>query len=150
MFLLCFSSFNAQIFHQKMSTASDATERWVSGNAEFFRMNRILDIYFVGGFGTVQWVDVDEYTSAVPDEIVVQNPNLTLQVLNQTFSESLRKVLSRKNGPADDAAFISIDKQGVDVRVRRGGDYSVERVSFDLQVNSLEDAKAEMQRMLTE
>ena len=32
----------------------DKEERWVSGNAAYFRMNRVLDIYFVGGFGTVQ------------------------------------------------------------------------------------------------
>lgn len=41
-----------QIFHQKH--AVEKKGRWVSGNAVFFRMHRILDIYFVGGFGTVQ------------------------------------------------------------------------------------------------
>ncbi len=41
-----------QIFHQKH--AAEKKGRWVCGNAVFFRMNRILDIYFVGGFGTVQ------------------------------------------------------------------------------------------------
>lgn len=130
-----------------MSLVSDVNKRWVSGNAVYFRMDRILDIYFAGGFGTVQWVDVDEYTSAQPDQIVVQNPNHTLQILNQTFSESLRKALSRAHGNADDAAFISIDKLGADVRVRRGGDYSVERVGFDAQVESLDDALAAMERM---
>lgn len=133
-----------------MSTASDESERWLSGNAEYFRMDRIMDIYFVGGFGTVQWVDVKEYARAQPDQIVVQNPNLTLKVLNENFSEPLRKVLSRAHGPADDAAFISIDKLGADVRVRRGGNYSVERVGFDCQVESLEDAKAAILRMLSE
>ena len=33
--------------------SSDRHERWVSANASFFRMHRILDIFFVGGFGTV-------------------------------------------------------------------------------------------------
>ena len=43
----------AQIFHQKHA-AESGSEKWICGNALFFRMNRILDIYFVGGFGTVQ------------------------------------------------------------------------------------------------
>jgi hypothetical protein len=45
-----------QIFHAKHATRANRapTERYVSGNSLFFRMNRILDIYFVGGFGTVQ------------------------------------------------------------------------------------------------
>lgn len=43
-----------QIFHAKHATRANRDERYVSGNAVHFRMNRILDIYFVGGFGTVQ------------------------------------------------------------------------------------------------
>lgn len=130
-------------------SGSESKGRWVSGNAVYFRMNRILDIYFVGGFGTVQWLDVDEYTGAQPDQIVVQNPNATLQALNQAYAEPLRQALSAGSA-ADDAAFISIDKLGADIRIRRGGDYSVERVGFDMQVNSLDDALAAVQHVLTE
>ncbi len=44
----------------------------------------------------------------------------------------LRDLLSRRDHPpADDAAFISIDGRGADVRVRKGGEYSVERIGFD-------------------
>lgn len=60
--------------------ATEKKNRWVSGNYMFFRMHRISDIYFVGGFGTVQWVDVAEYVSAKPDEIVTSDPHHTLQV----------------------------------------------------------------------
>ncbi|KAL0857141.1 hypothetical protein Bca101_062295 [Brassica carinata] len=31
------------------------------GNFHYFRMHNISDIYFIGGFGTVAWVDVKEY-----------------------------------------------------------------------------------------
>lgn len=138
----------ADIFHQKLSCSRNSKDRWVSGNAVYFRMDRILDIYFVGGFGTVQWVDIDEYTAAQPDQIVVESPALTLQTLNQHFSEELREALSLQHGPADDAAFISIDKRGADVRIRRGGDYNVERVPFSIQVETLDDAMSEMKRIL--
>ena len=138
-------------------------ERWVSGNFSFFRMHRISDIYFVGGFGTVQWVDVAEYASVKPDQIALVEPHHTLkacphldqpfwcvcwsslsgmaamaiasaryvQVLNERFSEALRHKLSRPQLAADDAAFISIDRLGTDVRVRHGNEYSVERLSFE-------------------
>ena len=61
--------------------ASEKKNRWVSGNYMFFRMHRISDIYFVGGFGTVQWVDVGDYVAANPDQIVRSQPHQTLQVL---------------------------------------------------------------------
>lgn len=50
------------------------------GNFMFFRMHRITDIYFVGGFGTVQWIDVDEYLGSAPDAIATNHPTRTLQV----------------------------------------------------------------------
>ena len=43
----------AQVFVAKHAT-DDKKERWLSGNSVFFRMHRISDVYFVGGFGTVQ------------------------------------------------------------------------------------------------
>lgn len=138
----------ADIFHQKLSSCRNSKERWVSGNAMYFRMDKILDIYFVGGFGTVQWVDVQEYTQAQPDQIVMESPALTLQTLNEHFSLDLREALSQHHGPADDAAFISIDKLGADVRIRKGGDYNVERVPFSVQVDNLDDAILEIKRIL--
>ncbi|GAB4823563.1 hypothetical protein N2152v2_010609 [Parachlorella kessleri] len=150
-----------EIFHQKH--AAEKKGRWVSGNAVFFRMNRILDIYFVGGFGTVQWVDVEEYTSVQPDKVVLETPNHTLQVLNEQYSGQLRQLLGQPEREADDAVFISVDKLGADIRVRKGGDYLVERVGFDraacpltqacllLQpVECLLDAQQAVQRLLTE
>jgi hypothetical protein len=60
--------------------ANERTEKWVMGNYMFFRMHRITDIYFVGGFGTVQWIDVNEYLTATPDAIATNSPAVTLQV----------------------------------------------------------------------
>lgn len=52
-----------------------------SSNFVYFRMNRITDIYFVGGFGTVQWLTPEEYLSSAPDAIVISgNPTKMLQV----------------------------------------------------------------------
>ena len=59
----------------------------MSGNSMFFRMHRLLDIYFVGGFGTVQFIDVDEYKGTRPDAIVMDHPHQTLQA--RTFATVL-------------------------------------------------------------
>ena len=53
-----------------------------------------------------------------------------VQVLNESHSEGLRQALSSPKGMVDDAAFISIDRQGADVRVRRSSEYVVERLTF--------------------
>lgn len=63
---------------------NERSEKWVLGNFMFFRMHRITDIYFVGGFGTVQWIDVDEYLGSTPDAIATNQPYRTLQVRSST------------------------------------------------------------------
>ena len=38
------------------------------------------DIYFIGGFGTVAWVDVNEYENLKPDRIAVDGGEQYLKV----------------------------------------------------------------------
>jgi len=96
----------------------------------------------------VQWIDVAEYAAVKPDAIVMDHPLRTLEVLNETHHDQLRELLSKPNQPVSDAAFISIDRLGTDVRVRFGTEYSVERIGFDTPVHTLEEATASMARML--
>lgn len=135
-----------EIFNRKQ--AAERKDGWVMGNNIFFRMHRISDIYFVGGFGTVQWVDVAEYAATSPDSIVLDNPHKTLQILNERHADTLRKVMSHNNQPAEDAAFISIDRRGTDVRIRHGNEYCVERLGFDFHVHTLDHALSATSQLL--
>ena len=53
------------------------------------------------------------------------------QTLNDTFSVELKSMLGSPGDAVSDAAFISIDRLGTDVRVRQGTDYSVQRIGFE-------------------
>lgn len=120
--------------------APEKKEKWVFGNFLFFRMHKILDIYFVGGFGTVQWIDIAEYLSSKPDQIATNHPQKTLQLLTETYADDLLKMLAKSGIAADEIAFISIDASGTDVRIRSGQDYNVERLGFDFKVHTEQDA----------
>ena len=76
--VLCTLFAGMQIYVAKH--AREKKGEWVSGNLMFFRMHRISDIYFVGGFGTVQWVDVADYIATKPDSIVAAEPQQTISV----------------------------------------------------------------------
>ncbi|XP_051148061.1 uncharacterized protein LOC127263130 isoform X2 [Andrographis paniculata] len=92
------------------------SQQW--GNFYYFRMQKISDIYFIGGFGTVAWVDVKEYEALKPDKIAVDGGEQNLKELNAMFSKPLKELLC-KEAEVDDAALISIDSRGVDIRVRQ-------------------------------
>lgn len=124
-----------------------ASQQW--SNFTFYRMENISDIYFVGGFGTVQWVDVKEYDLARPDIIAANGAEKTLRELNFRFSKKLRELLSSES-EVDDAALISIDSKGVDIRVRQGAQFNVRRISFDEigGVETIDQAIVALQKVL--
>ncbi|KAK9281745.1 hypothetical protein L1049_004650 [Liquidambar formosana] len=98
------------------------SQQW--GNFYYFRMQNISDIYFIGAFGTVAWVDVNEYEALQPDKIAVDGGEQNLKELNAIFSKPLKELLSAET-EVDDAALISIDSKGTDIRVRQGAQVSI-------------------------
>ncbi|KAF0925149.1 hypothetical protein E2562_015421 [Oryza meyeriana var. granulata] len=94
-----------------------ASHQW--GNFYYYKMQTISDIYFIGGFGTVDWVDVKEYEALKPDKIAADGGEQSLKELNAMYSKPLKELLSTE-AEVDDAALISIDSKGIDIRVRHG------------------------------
>ncbi|XP_061984776.1 uncharacterized protein LOC133704055 isoform X2 [Populus nigra] len=123
------------------------SQQW--GNFHYFRMQNISDIYFIGGFGTVAWVDVKEYEALQPDKIAVDGGEQNLKELNAIFSKPLKELLSSET-EVDDAAFISIDSKGTDIRVRQGAQFNIQRLSFEdgHAVETLEEAKAALWKLI--
>ncbi|KAG4211055.1 hypothetical protein ERO13_A02G090300v2 [Gossypium hirsutum] len=119
------------------------SQQW--GNFYYFRMQNISDIYFIGGFGTVAWIDVKEYEALKPDKIAVDGGEQNLKELNVTFSKPLKELLSAE-AEVDDAALISIDSKGIDIRVRQGA----QRLSFEegQGVETLEEAKVALWKVI--
>ncbi|KAG9449218.1 hypothetical protein H6P81_009183 [Aristolochia fimbriata] len=123
------------------------SQQW--GNFYYYRMENISDIYFIGGFGTVAWVDVKKYEALSPDKIAVDGGEQYLKELNAIFSKPLKELLSSET-EIDDAALISIDSKGTDIRVRQGAQFNVQRLSFDVghAVETLEEAKAALHKLI--
>ncbi|KAK4365672.1 hypothetical protein RND71_013552 [Anisodus tanguticus] len=123
------------------------SQQW--GNFFYFRMQNISDIYFIGGFGTVAWVDVKEYETLRPDKIAVDGGEQNLKELNALFSKPLKDLLSQE-AEVDDAALISIDSKGTDVRVRQGAQFNIQRISFEEghSVETLEEAKTALWKLI--
>ncbi|KAL9459906.1 hypothetical protein AB3S75_003165 [Citrus x aurantiifolia] len=123
------------------------SQQW--GNFYYFRMQNISDIYFIGGFGTVAWVDVKEYEALLPDKIAVEGGEHYLKELNAAFSKLLKELLSAET-EVDDAAIISLDSKGIDVRVRQGAQFNIQRVTFEdgHTVETLEEAKTALRKVI--
>jgi hypothetical protein len=137
----------------------------VSDNFKFYRMMYIRDIYFVGGFGTMQWIDPAAYAATHPDSIVMFPHHETVDALSAQYGDAL---VEHFLGPAheshegqrdesnteglltkDTATVISIDAAGADVRVRRNWETSVHRLAFPRKVHTPEEAMKAVQTVLS-
>ena len=102
----------------------------------YWRMHVIQDIYFVGGFGTLEWVDVGDYLRTRPDTIVQDSFREALECLNEDYADQVTKAVG-----ADAVTVLSVDARGFDVRTRRGNVTKVERFAFASQVETLSDLR---------
>ncbi|KAL6312506.1 hypothetical protein AAG906_001831 [Vitis piasezkii] len=120
------------------------SQQW--GNFYYFRMQNISDIYFIGGFGTVAWVDVKEYEALQPDKIAVDGGEQNLKELNAVFSKPLKELLSME-AEIDDAALISIDSKEL-----TSGFFNIQRIPFEEghAVETLEEAKAALWKLINQ
>ncbi|AQK68553.1 hypothetical protein Zm00014a_009669 [Zea mays] len=126
-----------------------ASQQW--GNFYYYRMHTISDIYFIGGFGTVAWVDVNEYEALQPDKIAMDGGEQNLKELNAMFSKPLKELLSTDEGEVDDVALISMDSKGIDIRVRQGAQFNIQRVPFEVDhsVETLDEATEALRRIIS-
>ena len=119
-----------ECFRQKHDSPKHHTLYANSGSSfQYFHMHTLHDIYFVGGFGTVTWIDCEDYYNATPDQIT-RDCEATLRMLNDTFrapmielfGSSLEHPLDsdHKDQDPDSVNIITIDQRGVDVRLVRG------------------------------
>lgn len=100
----------------------NSNTKQLSGNFVYYRMDHISDIYFVGGFGTVQWVDTNQFRTAKTDPIVTRtatsSPEATLLELNGSYGRVLPRLLDavahaqkrKLKAAAEEAVFVSIDR----------------------------------------
>ena len=108
----------------------------------------VLDIYFVGGFGVMGWVSVDEYARAHPDPLADAAPGI-LQHMNADHADALL-LLARVCGgvDADEAAMISVDRLGFHVRLKKGSRVQGARIPFIREVKNPEETRAVLVEMV--
>ncbi|XP_039782619.1 uncharacterized protein LOC120649765 isoform X1 [Panicum virgatum] len=125
-----------------------ASQQW--GNFYYYRMQTISDIYFIGGFGTVAWIDVKEYESLQPDKLSMDGGEQNLKEINSMFSKPLKELLSAE-AEVDDVAVISMDSKGIDIRVRQGAQFNIQRIAFEVNrsIETLDEAKEALKRIIS-
>ncbi|MEM7009736.1 MAG: DUF2470 domain-containing protein, partial [Thermodesulfobacteriota bacterium] len=124
---------------------------WVDfDDFSFYRME-IQDIYFVGGFGAMGWVTVDEYHDAKVDPLADHAAGI-IQHMNQDHTEAL-VLLSNHFTKVDDAeqvSMTSVDRLGMQVRIKSGGEFFSRRIGFLTQATTPDECRKVIVQMVNQ
>ena len=122
---------------------------WVDFEDFAFHRLEIADLYFVGGFAAMDWVDAAAYRAARVDPLADVATGI-LEHMNRDHPDAL-VVYARVLGGAPDAeaaTMVAVDRLGFRLRIRTGDRLHAERIPFPEEVTRADDARRVLIRML--
>jgi heme iron utilization protein len=111
----------------------------------FYRMN-VVDVYYVGGFGVMGWVNARDYSSAKPDPLVDSAAGI-VQHMNTDHKDALLHLTRAFAGiEALEVQMTSVDRLGFHVRAKTQDGMRGARITFLREVAD----PAETRRVIVE
>ena len=109
---------------------------WVDFDDFGFWRLEPTDLYFVGGFGAMDWVSAADYGAAQPDPLADVSEAI-LQHVNEDHGAALLAYIRGRGGePPDEATMTAVDRLGFKVRLRTGERVHGLRVPFPREVTT--------------
>jgi putative heme iron utilization protein len=107
----------------------------------FFRLQPI-DLYYVGGFGAMGWVEAGDYEQATPDPLAEAAPGI-LAHMNADHVEAMILLAKSHAGiEAIEATMASVDRLGFSLRLKTNDGVKGTRINFPREVATPQDTRA--------
>ncbi len=123
---------------------------WVDfADFHFFRLEP-LDLYYVGGFGVMGWVEAVDYDAASPDPLASQAPAI-LAHMNADHVDAMLLLARTCSGiQATEASMTAVDRLGFALRLKTADGMKGTRIAFPREVltaSATREALVEMVRV---
>ncbi len=121
---------------------------WVNfDDFSFYRMT-VLDVYYVGGFGVMGWVQAHDYDGAQPDPLADAAEGI-IQHMNADHRDALVQ-LARANAGVEalEAAMTAVDRLGFHARLKTADGIRGVRIAFLREVQSANQAREVLVEMV--
>lgn len=113
----------------------------------FYRLQP-ADLYYVGGFGVMGWVDVKDYEAASPDPLATFAPGI-LAHMNADHADSLILLAHAHAGfKATEATMTSVDRLGFTLRLKTAEGMKGTRINFPCEVRTPEETRKVLVEMV--
>jgi putative heme iron utilization protein len=113
----------------------------------FYRME-VLDVYYVGGFGVMGWVQASDYNRAQPDPLADAAVGI-LEHMNADHKDALILLARAFAGiESQEAAMTSVDRLGFHVRLKTNDGMKGARIAFSREVTNPGEARKVLVEMV--
>jgi putative heme iron utilization protein len=115
---------------------------WVDFEDFSFWRLEVDDVYFVGGFAAMGWVEAGEYAAARSDPLAEVAESI-MEHMNADHADALRAYARHFAGEeADEARMVTVDRLGFKLHLRHGERRWSTRVAFPREVTTAADSRA--------
>jgi putative heme iron utilization protein len=113
----------------------------------FFRLQPI-DLYYVGGFGVMGWVEAQDYEQAAPDPLGASAPGI-LTHMNADHVDAMILLAGLHAGiEATEATMTAVDRLGFSLRSKTTDGVKGARINFLREVATPQDTRAVLVEMV--
>lgn len=113
----------------------------------FWRLD-VTDVYFVGGFAAMDWLDAAAYTAARPDPLADVAGGI-IGHMNTDHADALVAYARAFGGvEASEAVMVGVDRLGFKLRVTGAGRRHAVRIAFPREVTTAAESRTVLIEML--
>lgn len=113
----------------------------------FYRLQP-LDIYYVGGFGVMGWVEAEDYTSAKTDPLAAAGPRILAHMNADHVAAMILLAKVHSGLDATEAAMTAVDRLGFHLRLKTADGMKGTRINFVRGVQTADDARKVLVEMV--
>ena len=107
----------------------------------YYRLE-VEGVYFIGGFGVMGWLPVEDYATAAPDPLAAVATEI-IQHMNVDHGDALRRIAGHDTGEVpDEASLTAVDRLGFHLRLKTGDRVNGRRIAFPREVKDRTEARA--------
>ena len=135
---------------EKYLARHENSRYWVDfSDFSFFRLQPI-DLYYVGGFRVMGWVEARDYEHAAPDPLAEAAPAI-LAHMNADHVDAMILLAGLHAGiEATEATMTSVDRLGFSLRLKTTDGVKGARINFLREVATPQDTRAVLVEMVRE
>jgi hypothetical protein len=121
---------------------------WVHfADFSFFRLQPI-DLYYVGGFGVMGWVEAGDYEYAAPDPLAEAAPGILAHMNTDHVDAMILLAKSHEGIEAIEATMTSVDRLGFTLRLKTTDGVKGTRINFLREVATAQDTRLGLVEMV--